>query len=39
VARDGKRQPLLPGMELRPGDQIITGVGSRIAVKLGKAAG
>jgi hypothetical protein len=38
VEREGKRLPLVPGMELRPGDQIVTGAGSRIAVKLAEGS-
>jgi hypothetical protein len=38
IERDGRRLPLIPGMELRPGDQIITGAGSRIAVKLAEGS-
>lgn len=32
--RDGSRVPLVPGMELRPGDRILTGKDSRILVRL-----
>ena len=38
IERDGRRLPLLPGMELRPGDQVVTGAGSRIAVKLAEGS-
>ena len=38
VERDGKRLPLLPGMELRAGDQIVSGAGSRIVVKLSEGS-
>jgi hypothetical protein len=38
IERDGRRLPLLPGMELRPGDQVTTGAGSRIAVKLAEGS-
>jgi len=38
VERDGRKLPLLPGMKLRAGDQIITGAGSRIAVKLAEGS-
>ena len=38
VERDGRKLPLLPGMELRAGDQIVTGAGSRIAVKLSEGS-
>lgn len=32
--RDGARVPLVPGMELRAGDRILTGKDSRVAVRL-----
>src|SRR3954463_2681602 len=35
VERAGRRVPIIPGMELRAGDQLITGAGSRALVKLG----
>ena len=35
VERGGRRVPLIPGMELRAGDQVVTGAGSRLLVKLG----
>ena len=38
VERDGKRTPLVPGMELKAGDQVITGAGSRIAIKLSEGS-
>jgi len=38
VERDGKRTPLVPGMELKAGDQVITGGGSRIAIKLAEGS-
>ena len=38
IERDGRRLPLIPGMELRPGDQIVTGAGSRVAVKLAEGS-
>ena len=38
IERDGRRLPLIPGMELRPGDQVVTGAGSRIAVKLAEGS-
>jgi hypothetical protein len=38
VERDGKRTPLVPGMELRAGDQVITGGGSRIVIKLSEGS-
>lgn len=34
VERNGRRVPILPGMELRTGDQLITGAGSRALVKM-----
>jgi hypothetical protein len=34
VERAGRRVPIIPGMELRPGDQVVTGAGSRLLVKL-----
>ena len=34
VERDGKRSPAAAGMELRGGDQLRTGAGSRLLVKL-----
>jgi len=34
VERGGRRLPIIPGMELRAGDQLITGAGSRALVKL-----
>ena len=38
VERDGKRTPLAPGMQLRAGDQVVTGGGSRIAIKLAEGS-
>jgi len=35
VERGGRRLPIIPGMELRAGDQLVTGAGSRALVKLG----
>src|SRR5258705_7990498 len=35
VERAGRRVPIIPGMELRAGDQLVTGAGSRALVKLG----
>ena len=32
--RDGSRVPLVPGMELRPGDRIVTGKDSRVLVRM-----
>jgi hypothetical protein len=34
VERGGRRLPVLAGMELRAGDQLVTGAGSRMLVKL-----
>jgi len=34
VERGGRRVPIIPGMELRAGDQLVTGAGSRALVKL-----
>ena len=34
VERAGRRLPIIPGMELRAGDQLVTGAGSRALVKL-----
>jgi hypothetical protein len=38
IERDGRRLPLIPGMELRPGDQVVTGAGSRVMVKLAEGS-
>jgi len=38
VERNGRRSPLLPGMELRAGDQIFTGAGSRAVVRLAEGS-
>ena len=38
VERDGRRVPILPGMELRAGDQVVTGPGSRLMVKLAEGS-
>ena len=38
VERAGRRTPLLPGMELRAGDQIFTGAGSRAMVRLAEGS-
>lgn len=38
LERAGKRVPLVPGMELRAGDRIATGAGSRALVKLSEAS-
>lgn len=36
--RDGTRVPLLPGMELRAGDRIVTGKDARVGVKLAEGS-
>ena len=38
VERSGNRMPVLPGMELKPGDKLVTGAGSRLAVKLSEGS-
>jgi hypothetical protein len=38
LERDGRRVPLAPGMELRAGDRIATGEGSRALVKLSEGS-
>lgn len=38
VERDGRRTPVAPGMELRVGDHVKTGVGSRLLVKLSEGS-
>ena len=38
IERDGRRLPLIPGMQLRPGDQLVTGSGSRVMVKLAEGS-
>jgi len=38
LERNGRRTPLLPGMELRAGDQIFTGAGSRALVRLAEGS-
>jgi cell division septation protein DedD len=38
VEREGRREPLVPGMELRAGDQIVSGEGARIAVRLAEGS-
>jgi hypothetical protein len=38
VERNGRRSALLPGMELRAGDQIFTGQGSRAVVRLAEGS-
>src|SRR5438477_6466100 len=34
IERAGRRVPIIPGMELRAGDQVVTGGGSRLLVRL-----
>jgi hypothetical protein len=36
--RDGKRTPLVPGMELRAGDRILSGMEARIVVRLSEGS-
>ena len=36
--RDGKRMPLVPGMELRAGDRILSGKDARVLVKLAEGS-
>jgi hypothetical protein len=38
VERNGARTPASPGMELKPGDQLRTGAGSRLLVKLSEGS-
>lgn len=38
LERAGRRQPLVPGMELRAGDRITTGDGSRVLMKLAEGS-
>ena len=38
VQRDGVRMPLVPGMQLRAGDLIHTGAGSRLAVRMAEGS-
>jgi hypothetical protein len=38
VERAGRRIPLIPGMELRAGDAVVTGSGSRLMVKLAEGS-
>src|SRR6266850_4880725 len=38
VERNGRRTPLLPGMELQAGDQIFTGAGSRALLRLSEGS-
>jgi hypothetical protein len=38
VERAGKRSPLVPGMEMRAGDQVYTGAGSKLLIKLSEGS-
>jgi hypothetical protein len=38
VQRGGGRLPILPGMQLRAGDQVATGAGARLAIKLAEGS-
>src|SRR5882672_5889414 len=38
VERAGKRFPLVPGMEMRAGDQVYTGAGSKLLIKLSEGS-
>src|SRR5260221_13485018 len=38
VEREGKRMPVLPGMQLKAGDKLSTGPGSRLLVKLSEGS-
>lgn len=38
VQRGGGRLPILPGMDLRAGDQVATGAGARLAIKLAEGS-
>lgn len=38
LERDGKRSPISPGMQLRAGDQVFSGAGSRVAIKLAEGS-
>jgi hypothetical protein len=38
VERDGRRSPIVPGMELKAGDRLSTGTGSRLLVKLSEGS-
>jgi hypothetical protein len=38
VERAGKRSPLVPGLELRAGDQVYTGAGSKLLIKLSEGS-
>ncbi len=38
MERDGKRTPIAPGMQLRAGDVVLSGAGSRVAIKLAEGS-
>jgi hypothetical protein len=38
IVRSGVRTPLIVGIELKPGDQLITGAGSRLVIKLAEGS-
>lgn len=38
VERDGRRSPIVPGMQLRAGDRLSTGAGSRLLVRLSEGS-
>ena len=38
LERNGVKSPLLPGMELKPGDKIIAGADSRVMIKLSEGS-
>ena len=38
VERAGRRLPLMPGMELRAGDQVATGAGGRLVIRLAEGS-
>lgn len=38
VERNGVRQPIVPGMELRAGDQVISGADARVLVRLSEGS-
>jgi hypothetical protein len=38
IERNGVKSPLLPGMELKPGDKVIAGADSRVMVKLAEGS-
>ena len=38
VEREGRRLPLMPGMALRAGDQVATGAGARLVVRLAEGS-